>query len=126
MRSIRTRQPSNAIEDQNVNLHGEWDDIPTDIGDAATRELLAEARAVPASQGAIETWPANWATDSILVSHQAFEGLNFQRTQPPPKVQWTVSFDDHTAYLWLADLIKRRQLAKGGARLAEILNTIWP
>jgi hypothetical protein len=39
---------------------------------------------------------------------------------------WNVSFDDHTAYLWLADLVKRKQLAKGGARLAEILNTIWP
>jgi hypothetical protein len=116
----------NAIQDQNVNLHGEWDDIPTDIGEAATRELLAEARTVPASQGAIETWPASWATDSIQVSHQAFEGLNFHRTQPPPRVQWTVSFDDHTAYLWLADIIKRKQLAKGGARLAEILNTIWP
>jgi len=37
-----------------------------------------------------------------------------------------VTFDDHTAYLWQADIAKRRQLAKGGARLAEILNTIWP
>jgi hypothetical protein len=116
----------NAIQDQNVNLHGEWDDIPTDIGDAATKELLAEARNVPASQGPIEDWPANWASDTIQVSHQAFDGLNFQRSEPPPKVEWIVSFDDHTAYLWLADLIKRKQLAKGGARLAEALNAIWP
>jgi hypothetical protein len=116
----------NAIQDQNVNLHAQWDDIPTDIGDAATRELLAEARAVPASQGPIEGWPVNWASDTIRVSHQAFEGLSFQRSEPPPRVEWTVGFDDHTAYLWLADLIKRKQLAKGGARLAEVLNTIWP
>jgi len=116
----------NAIQDQNVNLHGEWDDIPTDIGDASTRELLADARMVPPSQGPIESWPADWASDTILVAHQAFEGLSFQRAEPPPRVQWTVSFDDHTAYLWLADLIKRKQLAKGGARLAEILNAIWP
>jgi hypothetical protein len=99
---------------------------PTDIGDAATRELLTEARSAPASQGPIENWPANWASDTIQIAHQAFDGLSFQRSQPPPKVEWTVSFDDHTAYLWLADLIKRKQLAKGGARLAEILNTIWP
>lgn len=116
----------NAIQDQNINLHAEWDDIPTDIGDAATRELLVEARAVPPSQGAIETWPASWASDTIEVAHQAFDDLHFQRAEPPPQVAWTVSFDDHTAYLWLADLIKRRQLAKGGARLAEVLNTIWP
>lgn len=115
----------NAIQDQNVNLHGEWDDIPTDIGDAATRELLVEARAVPASQGPIEGWPAAWASDTIQVAHQAFDGLTYQRTQPPPKVEWSVSFDDHTGYLWLSDLVKRKQLAKGGARLAEILNTIW-
>jgi len=116
----------NAIQDQNVNLHGEWDDIPTDLGDAATRELLAAARAVPPSHGAMEEWPANWATDTIRVSHQAFEGLSFQHCMPLSKVQWTVAFDDHIAYLWLADQIKRKQLAKGGARLAEILNTIWP
>jgi hypothetical protein len=119
----------NAIQDQNVNLHGEWDDIPTDLGDAATRELLADARAVPKSSGPIADWPANWASDTIQVAHLAFTGLTFQPGEPPPpppKVQWTVSFDDHTAYLMLADAIKRRQLAKGGARLAEILNTIWP
>jgi len=116
----------NAIRDQNVNLHGEWDDIPTDLGDAATRELLAEAKTVPSSQGPIENWPADWATDTIQIAHRAFEGLSFQRTEGPPHVQWTVSFEDHTAYLWQADITKRRQLAKGGARLAEILNTIWP
>jgi hypothetical protein len=116
----------NAIRDQNVNLHGEWDDIPTDLGDASTRELLAEARAVPPSQGPIENWPTDWATDTIQLARHAFDGLSFQRTEGPPRVQWTVSFDDHTAYLWLADIAKRRQLAKGGARLAEILNTIWP
>jgi hypothetical protein len=116
----------NAIVDQNLNLHHEWDDIPTDIGEAATRELLSAARSVPPSQGRIEDWPANWASDTILVARDAFAGLSFQRTDPPPKVKWTVAFDDHTVYLWSMDIIKRRQLAKGGARLAEILNAIWP
>jgi hypothetical protein len=116
----------NAIQDQNISLHHEWDDIPTDIGEATTTELLSAARLVPPSQGRIEDWPVNWASDSILVARDAFAALSFQRTEPPPKVKWTVSFDDHTAYLWLMDLIKRRQLAKGGARLAELLNAIWP
>jgi hypothetical protein len=30
------------------------------------------------------------------------------------------------AYLASADTIKRQQLAKAGARLAELLNAIWP
>jgi hypothetical protein len=50
--------------DQNLNLHFQWDEIPTDIGDAATKELLADARAALPSQGAIEDWPANWASDT--------------------------------------------------------------
>jgi hypothetical protein len=116
----------NAIQDQNLNLHHEWDDIPQDIGDAATRELLADAQVVPASQGPIESWPAAWATDTILVAQDAFKGLSFQLAEPPPRTKWTVSFDDHMAYLRSMDAIKRKQLAKGGARLAEILNAIWP
>jgi hypothetical protein len=116
----------NSIQDQNVVFHAEWDDIPTDIGDAWTKELLADARSVPATEGTIEDWPAKWASDSIRVAHEAFAGLSFQEVKPPPNVEWRVAFNDHTAYLWLSDIIKRRQLAKGGARLAQILNAIWP
>src|SRR5262249_42488022 len=89
----------NAIQDENNNLHHEWDDIPNDIGQAATRELLAEARNTPASQGPIAGWPAAWATDSLLVARNAFAGLTFERTQPPPRVKWTVTFDNHMDYL---------------------------
>jgi hypothetical protein len=88
--------------------------------------LLADARSVPASQGAVESWPAAWATDTILVAQEAFKGLSFQPANPPPRAKWTVTFDDHMAYLRSMDAIKRKQLAKGGARLAEILNAIWP
>jgi hypothetical protein len=88
-----------------------------------------DARSVPASQGPIESWPDAWATDTVLVAQDAFKGLSFQLADPPPKPKfnkWTVSFDDHMAYLRSTDAIKRKQLAKGGARLAEILNAIWP
>jgi hypothetical protein len=116
----------NAIQDQNVNLHHQWDDIPTDIGEAATKELLFAARSLPASQGGIGDWPAAWASDSVLVAHEAFAGLTFKLTETLPQNRWTVAFDDHTAYLRWQDEIKRKQLAKGGARLAELLNAIWP
>ena len=122
----------NAIQDgiaipvQTINLHHEWDDIPTDLGDAATGELLDGARSVPASQGSLESWPTAWATDSLTVGHEAFKGLSFKPTPPPAKFKWTVTFDNHMDYLQAADAIKRKQLAKGGARLAELLNAIWP
>lgn len=116
----------NFIQDQNLNLHHEWDDIPQDIGDAWTRELVADAQSVPASPGPVESWPEAWATDTMLVAQDAFKGLSFQFVDPPPRAKWTVAFDDHMAYLRSMDAIKRKQLAKGGARLAEILNAIWP
>jgi hypothetical protein len=116
----------NSIQDQNVNLHAEWDDIPTDLGDAATRELLASAREVPATPGRPEDWPAAWAGDTIRVSREAFAGLNLAAEPSATGPHWLVTFEDHTAYLWLMDQIKRKQLAKGGARLAELLNAIWP
>ena len=81
---------------------------------------------MPASQGRIEDWPVAWAPDSILVAHDAFAGLTFKLTPPPAKLKWTVAFDDHVAYLRSMDAIKRKQLAKGGARLAALLNAIWP
>ena len=118
----------NNIQDQNLNLHHEWDDIPTDIGEAFTTELLAAARKVPPSQGLIiEDWPAQWASDTILVAREVFAHLSFV---PIPSVapcycNWAVVFDDHDAYLRSMDAIKRQQLAKGGARLAQILNAIW-
>jgi hypothetical protein len=40
---------------------------------------------------------------------------------------WIVSFvNGRDAYMRDADDLKRKQLAKAGARLAELLNTIWP
>ena len=42
----------NVIQDENLNLHHEWDDIPTDIGEAFTRELLAAAKIGAAKPGA--------------------------------------------------------------------------
>jgi len=129
LRYTKNANVINQIFDENLNLHHEWDDIPTDIGEAATKELLDDANASPASQGGLEGWPATWASDTILVSQQAFSGLKFNFVTPTPpstRSKWTVSFDDHMAYLRSMDAIKRKQLAKGGARLAEILNAIWP
>jgi S1/P1 Nuclease len=117
---------ANAIQDENVNLHAEWDDIPFDIGLKATHELLDSARAVPVDPAPMDGWAASWATDTMQVAHEAFKGLSFG---PKKDGKWPVSYGDrdkHVAYLHHMDEIKRQQLAKAGARLAEILNTIWP
>ena len=111
-----------------LNFHAEWDENPKNLDDAATPELLAAARSVPPSKGPVEDWPAAWASDTIVVAHQALDET-FTPIAPTPTApeKWTVTFDDRSTYLSTTeDTIKRQQLAKAGARLAELLNTIWP
>jgi hypothetical protein len=62
----------NNIHDGHKLLHGEWDAIPNDLGEAATPELLTAARSMPATPGTPADWPATWASDTIVVAHGAF------------------------------------------------------
>ena len=59
----------------------------------------------------------------MQAAHKAFAGLTFTGTDHN---QWLVHFRDRTTYWKSQDELKRDQLAKGGARLAQLLNTIWP
>jgi len=113
----------NDIYDGHIKLHAEWDAIPAGLGEEATAPLLDAAAGVPKSQGSIDQWPVQWASDTVQVGHRAFAGLRFAQTGP---LRWSVSFDDPDGYRADADQIKREQLAKAGARLAELLDAIWP
>ena len=116
-------QGGNLIHDQHSVFHAEWDAIPADLGEAATPELLSAAKSLAPSQGNGEDWPAAWASDTVMVAHDAFAGTKFRQTSSE---HWSVTFDDRSAYLSSQDKIKRHQLAKAGARLAELLTSIWP
>lgn len=113
----------NFISDQNHNFHAEWDDIPDDIGETASPELVAAARAVAPTSGQTEGFAAVWATETLRAAQVAFNGTTFTAAGTQ---RWQVHFTDRTAYWNDQDLRKRDQLAKGGARLAQLLNTIWP
>ena len=114
----------NLISDQGTNFHSEWDTIPSDLGETATPELVAMARSEPGDRGRIENWSVAWATDTILAAQQAFSETTFARA--PDNKGWTISFTDRDGYIRAADALKRKQLAKAGARLAALLNSIWP
>ena len=102
------------------NLHAHWDAIPRRLGERADAFMLAEARVVPRSAGPMEGWPAAWASETVLAAHQAlsFTGTGEQR--------WSVQFDDMRSYVRNENALKEQQIAKAGARLAELLNAIWP
>jgi len=113
----------NSIDEGHENLHAEWDAIPTRFGDTADEEMVAKARAVPRMTGELHGWAAVWASDTVNAAHSAFAGLSFTGTGAH---KWSVDFDDRKTYTRAENKLKEQQLIKGGARLAELLNAIWP
>jgi hypothetical protein len=117
-------QGSKAEETQGGNLlgdgptmHSEWDRIPNNLMSGPNAALMAKAKVVPSTPGDIETWPSQWASDTVRASHTAFTGVTFSGNGN----RWDVTYNDRTVYLETQDKMKRDQLAKGGARLAEVL-----
>jgi hypothetical protein len=123
----------NSIVDGKKLFHSEWDAppaIPAGLPDQVAA-LLPLAKKVTPTSGDPANWSTAWATDSIQVSRQVFAGLHFtmkpaEATNPenvPEK--WDVTGID-ADYQKHADDIKTHQLAKAGARLAQLLEAIWP
>jgi hypothetical protein len=108
---------------QHGNLHADWDAIPKRFGTSGDQAMVAEAKTTPHSAGPLKGWAAAWASDTVVAAHTAFKGLEFAGTGGPHS--WSVQLDDPN-YEKSASQLKEKQLAKAGARLAELLNTIWP
>jgi S1/P1 Nuclease len=113
----------NFISEAHGNLHADWDAIPKRLGNSADQAMVATAMAVPPTAGPLEGWAAVWASDTVMASHTAFNGLSFTGTGAH---KWSVRFDDPKVYVRAENQLKEEQLAKGGARLAELLKAIWP
>ncbi|MBV8657152.1 MAG: phosphatase PAP2 family protein [Burkholderiales bacterium] len=112
----------------NMNWHAYWDSIPEDLvpGGPAYRSIVDRAKQVPVSTGDAIGWATLWANDTINAGKPAFAGLSFAPVKDfdPKKPQWTVQ--QPVGYEQTALGIKREQLAKAGARLAQVLQAIWP
>jgi hypothetical protein len=115
----------NKISDGHENFHSEWDAIPTSL--QADSVMVQKAKAVAPTPGPIEQWAASWAGDTIVAgSHPAFAGLTFEAEA---QGHWAIYFKNaqqRQDYLDEETKLKRDQIAKGGARLAELLKAIWP
>lgn len=104
------------------NLHATWDAIPASLKMTHVNAAwLSAARAVPASAGSDFDWPKQWASDSVAEASQAFSGLAFG---PLANGHWSVTLP--SGYSRTMSAIKKRQLTRGGARLAELLKDIFP
>ena len=104
------------------NLHANWDAIPPSLQVAhISAEWIARAAAIPPTSGNISTWPTTWATESVKDAQHAFKGLQFTKMSD---TLWGVTLP--VGYEADANTIKDAQLTKAGARLAQILQAIFP
>jgi hypothetical protein len=116
------------------NLHAEWDASPREVAPDAEdfSTLLRAASSVARTAGDSADWPTQWATDTLAVGrNEVFAGLSFhaRATDGAPadatRHEWDV-VGLNTAYQEREHTVKVAQLAKAGARLAQLLQAIWP
>jgi hypothetical protein len=104
------------------NLHAKWDAIPaaltmTHVGSA----WVERARQLPRASGSPFSWPAAWASDSLLQARTAFRGVTFGRFSSH---HWPTIVP--AGYSSRMNAIQREQLTAAGAHLAQLLQAIWP
>ncbi|HET7086981.1 MAG TPA: S1/P1 nuclease [Rhizomicrobium sp.] len=115
-----------------TNLHSEWDAIPATwdvdkISKTRRAKFLSSAQAVPKSTGPLQVWPETWATDSIGAAKTAFTGLSFSPTTGKcQNAKWDGSADDSKAYAGKRKSLQEKRIESAAARLAQLLNAVWP
>jgi hypothetical protein len=120
-------QGGNLIRDGSAKLHGQWDSIPPALTVAQFKDPGATlARAVPVTSGAVKHWAAAWASETVVASHTAFQGLTFGAEAKPGTSRRTWPVSEPTGYGPARTALQSQQLVKAGARLAQLLQAIWP
>ncbi len=111
-----------ATNFRSANLHQTWDDIPARLdADHIDRTWIAQARTIARTHGDPVGWSTAWADDTLDAAHGAFARLEFG---PEAGGAWTVPVN--CRYDDAMTKAKQRQLTKAGARLAQLLQAIWP
>lgn len=117
-------QGGNKILDQGKDFHTtQWDTIPASLTVAEFKGAVAEAKLVPTTPGPINQWAAMWASDTVIASHAAFSGLVFG-AEDSSKGTWAVT--EPSGYSATKAALQKTQLVKAGARLAQLLQAIFP
>ncbi|MBV8034687.1 S1/P1 nuclease [Roseateles sp.] len=109
-----------------LSLHTMWDDIPEalDSQHVGTAWLKA-ARHVHATPGPLQDWPARWANESLEQARDAFNGLSFSTRRGEGRgTHWNMTLP--AGYDARMASMKRHELTLAGARLAQLLNALWP
>lgn len=141
-----------VIDNDRMNLHSFWDftlvtSLMTSIGQEITSDTLGtflkdnvKPKASWKAHGPLNTWAAQWATDSIRLSRDhTYQSVKIvgQRTIPvlshgqplvrdgQPVMQTVFDITRAANYESANRQVVRQQLAKGGFRLATLLDAIF-
>jgi hypothetical protein len=111
------------------NLHSVWDAIPQswNLSRLTPRKRESwdgEARNEPPPEGEIGAWPAAWASETIEAARQTYDGL--QLRPDPATGHWLALSLDPSRFARTRRAIQRVQIGRAAARLADVLNTVWP
>ncbi|HLO96537.1 MAG TPA: S1/P1 nuclease [Burkholderiaceae bacterium] len=107
------------------NLHAYWDNAPGKLSPEQLAALPAAARQVPATASHPAQWAALWASETMAEAEGAYAGLQFGERQSSLRgSRWVVTLP--ADYETRSQALVRQQLARAGARLAQLLQTIWP
>jgi len=80
---------------------------------------------VPPATGNPDDWPVLWASESLLGARDAFDGMSFgARQQSLRGPRWLAT--PPAGYDARSLEQTRLNVIKGGARLAQMLESIWP
>ena len=104
-----------------AKLHGEWDAVPAALTPSKVDGLAAAAKNIPLTSGGLPDWPQMWASETLKDAKKAFVGVKFG-----PKAGKTWNTTLPSGYTTKMTAIKTERLEKAGARLAQVLQTIWP
>jgi hypothetical protein len=103
-------------------LHAKWDAIPASMKPTHVNDAwLAQARAVAKATGSDLGWPQQWGSGTVGAAQAAFSGLAFGAAGSG---HWSVTLP--STYGSRMSTLKKKQLTLGGARLAQLLQDIFP
>ncbi len=122
-----------------TSLHGYWDTQTVKLAhdDAGAADfvefLVGKFPPTPEwdAKGPVTTWPEQWATDTLGLASQCFDGITPTDRVLVPKdekeeehFEWKVKLPAH--YPNKSRDVVEVELAKAGYRLAALLKAVWP
>ncbi len=113
----------NSIDVGAGNLHRDWDQVPPSLAPADLgTNAVAEAKNVAPTTGDVMTWSTQWADDAIVAAPPVFADLTYGPEDL--RFHWKGSLPE--GYTARREVVQRTQLLKASARLAQLLQTLWP